>query len=114
MKNSMAIEKRPQKDRTIKSSTVLMMDPGTLDNWSYRVPVSKNQAIIGFPKFMTIGIGFEKEVDWNTNLPYSSDAESILAHIWHNRGSDGSKRFREKCLTAIRMIQEQATKDRRR
>jgi hypothetical protein len=77
------------------------------DYWKYRIKVSKNQAIIAFPKFFTIGIGFQYEKDWNCNLPYTCDAVQIYEHIRHNR-LDARK---PKCINAILMIQEQITKE---
>jgi hypothetical protein len=79
------------------------------DYWTYRVWVSEDQAVLGFPKFFTIGIGFMVEDDdWNTNLPYTSDAEVIYKHIKGNKGPTARKKD---CLKAIEMIQEAATKD---
>jgi hypothetical protein len=76
------------------------------DFWLMRVPVSENQAIICFPKFGTIGIGFqiEKE-DWNTNLPYSCDAEEIFEHIKENKGYNSISD--KNCIDAIKMLQEE-------
>lgn len=74
--------------------------------WLFRVPLSKKQAILGFPKFMTIGIGFEKEDDWNTNLPFSCDTDKIYDHISHNKGDDSISK--EDCIKAIEMIQAAA------
>lgn len=37
------------------------------DYWIFRVPLSENQAVVGFQKFGTVGIGFQHEIDWNTN-----------------------------------------------
>lgn len=55
------------------------------DYWLFRVHLYKDQYLLAFPKFTTIGIGFAKEDDWNTNLPYQCDAEEIRKHIWKNR-----------------------------
>lgn len=74
------------------------------DYWAYRVMLGERQAIIGFPKFTTIGIGFAAEDDWNTNLPFTCAAEDIYEHIRANKGDNGITRG--DCLTAIRMIQE--------
>jgi hypothetical protein len=77
------------------------------DYWEYRVRLSDKQAILGFPKFFTIGIGFAvEEEDWNTNLPYTSDAVEIYEHIEENKGDDSITR--EDCVAAIRMIQDAA------
>ena len=71
--------------------------------WSYRVKLHREQAIVGFPKFGTIGIGFAIERDWNTNLPYTCDAADIYNHIAHN------KRYKailpDDCIAAIMLIQ---------
>jgi hypothetical protein len=57
------------------------------DYWLFRVKVSEQQAVLGFPKFTTIGIGFAIEAyDWNTNLPYTVDTDKILNHISVNKG----------------------------
>lgn len=78
------------------------------DYWKYRVAVSRNQAIIAFPKFFTIGIGFQREdEDWNCNLPYTCDTVKIYEHIRHNR----KNARREKCIKAIELIQEQIRRD---
>ena len=77
------------------------------DYWLFRVKVSKDQAVVGFHKFGTIGIGFAKEdYDWNTNLPYTSDTEKIYNHIKWNKGDT---RIRKPLvMKAIGMIQEAA------
>jgi len=53
--------------------------------WLFRVHLHKDQYVQAFPKFFTLGIGFALEDDWNTNLPYSSDGETIYNHIEHNK-----------------------------
>lgn len=83
---------------------ILITPPISKDYWQYRVKLHKNQAIIGFPKFMTIGIGFSNESDWNTNLPYKCDAIDIYNHIKHNKRYKSIKD--EDCITAIKLIQE--------
>lgn len=85
---------------------VLMITPPLdEDYWAMRVKLKHGQAIVAFPKFGTIGCGFAKEKDWNTNLPLMScTAEEIYAHIKHNkRHRDISD---EECLSAIRALQE--------
>ena len=79
------------------------------DYWAYRVRLSETQAIVGFPKFFTVGIGFAHEEDWNTNLPYTCDATEIYEHIAHNKGDDSISR--EDCIAAIRLVQEAAAAD---
>lgn len=108
----MKLEIKGQADKSQITPNIAITPPIDEGYWKYRVQVSENQAIVAFPKFFTIGIGFQNETDWNTNLPASSDAEDILNHIWHNRGegNEGDS-FREKCLEAIRMIKAQVEKD---
>jgi hypothetical protein len=78
------------------------------DYWLFRVPLSDKQAIVGFPKLLTIGIGFQVEEDWNTNLPYSYDATEIFNHISHNKGDDSiSDQY---CIEAIQLVKDVATK----
>lgn len=76
------------------------------DYWQFRVKVDKDQAIVGFPKFGSIGVGFAKEDNWNTNLPSSYSTEIIWEHIKEN------KRYAsipdERCKKAIKMIQKAA------
>ncbi len=85
---------------------IMITPPIGEDYWLFRVWVSKKQAVIGFHKFNTIGIGFAREKkDWNTNLPFTGDAERIYEHIQDNKGK---KPTREDCVAAIRMIQEAA------
>lgn len=79
------------------------------DYWEYRVRLSEAQAILGFPKFMTIGIGFAQEEDWNTNLPYRVPTQKIFDHIIHNKGDDSISD--QDVFQAIRMVQEAAVED---
>ena len=81
---------------------VMVTPPVDEDFWLARVPVSRDQAIVCFPKFGTIGIGFQRETDWNTNLPYTCKAQEILNHIKHNKGCNARD---AKCLLAIQMLQ---------
>jgi hypothetical protein len=84
--------------------TLLLTPPIDEGYWWMRVPLSPSQAIVAFPKFGTVGIGFQQEDDWNTNLPYSCKATEIFNHISHNKGaSDISD---ETCVRAIELIQE--------
>lgn len=82
---------------------VLVCPPLDEDYWLYRVPVTEDQALVAFPKFGTIGIGFQKEeVDWNLNLPAVEDAAVIYGHIISNKGP---KPCRADCINAIKMLQ---------
>lgn len=84
-------------------SCVLITPPIDEGYWWMRVPVSDQQAVVCFPKFMTIGIGFQQEEDWNTNLPYTGEAQHIFDHISHNKGDDSIADA--DCVTAIEMLQ---------
>lgn len=79
----------------------MVMTPDVTANWIARVDLGDN-ALIAFPKFGTVGIGFEQEEDWNTNLPVSCDAVEIYDHIKHNKGS--TKIRRPKALAAIELL----------
>lgn len=76
------------------------------DFWQFRVKVDKEQAIVGFPKFSTIGIGFAKEDDWNTNLPYSTPTNELWGHIKCNKYFASIPD--ERCIQAIKMVQKAA------
>ena len=84
----------------------LMITPavGDKDYWVFRVQLSSKQAVVAFPKFLTLGIGFLMEEDWNTNLPYQCDVDEIFNHIKHNKGS---KKIADEDVTlAIKMIKD--------
>lgn len=84
---------------------VMVTPPIGADYWTMRVPLSDKQAIVCFPKFGTIGIGFQSEAeDWNTNLPYTCGPKEIFDHIKINKGDDTITDA--DCLAAIRMLQE--------
>ena len=85
--------------------TKVIMTPNINENyWVVRVKLHKNQSIIGFPKFSTIGVGFAQEKDWNTNFPFSCETEKIFNHIKHNKKY---KAISDKdCIKAIKMIQD--------
>lgn len=105
MKLQLQINSKAIKDDSrALAPTGIMVTPAIDENfWLYRVPVSDEQAIIGFPKFSVIGIGFQHEKDWNTNLPSGGEAQEIYDHIKHNKGD--AKIPRARCIDAIRLIQ---------
>jgi hypothetical protein len=103
------LEIRDQDDQTPHVGPAMLTPPISDDYWAYRVRVADGQAIVAFPKFGVIGIGFAVEEDWNTNLPSDSSAETIYDHIEHNRGDESITR--ETCIEAIRMIQDAITAD---
>lgn len=97
------------KDTFVAGKMLVMVTPDiNEDYWMFRVKLSSKQAIVGFPKFSSIGIGFSKEIDWNTNLPSNCEAEYIFNHIKVNKGSKLIKD--EDCIRAIEMIQEAVKK----
>lgn len=89
-------------------NNLLMVTPpvGDEDYWLFKVMVSDKQSIVGFPKFMQIGIGFQQEEDWNSNLPSTTSAEDIFDHISHNKGDDSIPD--ERCIAAIELIRSAA------
>jgi hypothetical protein len=121
--------KATKEDLGLSLSPCIITTPaiGKKGYWLYRVKVSKTQAVIGFPKFYTIGIGFQKETDWNTNLPkfytigigfqketdwntnlpFKVPTKEIFNHIKENKGK-GPKD--EDCIQAIQLIQNAAKK----
>ena len=84
----------------------IMTTPPIDENfWLLRVKVSDKQAVVAFPKFCTIGIGFQVEdADWNLNLPYRCDAKEIYKHIVKNKGDH--RISRATCIIAIKMLQK--------
>lgn len=77
---------KPSKDTVTTGKGLIMITPEIgEDYWVFRVPLAKDQAVVAFPKFHTMGIGFQLEDNWNTNLPYTCSPEEIRRHIWENR-----------------------------
>lgn len=104
------LERKGQADHSsIAPGIMLTPEVGAEDYWAYRVVLSERQAVVGFPKFGTIGIGFLVEEDWNTNLPWSSHAENILVWICHNKGDDSIED--STVLDAIKQIQQAVAED---
>lgn len=97
-------------DETKLGDFLYVMTPGAdlgKHNWIARVRLTDTQAIVAFPKFGTVGIGFQvEEADWNTNLPASCEAEEIYDHIKHNAGNKTITK--DMCLEAIRLLQPYA------
>lgn len=107
----LALERKDQ-DPSGQITPGIMITPRlSEDYWSYRVVLTEDQAIVGFPKFMTIGIGFAVEkADWNTNLPYTSPTDQIYGHIKHNAGYHPNL-TRGNVMAAIALVQQAATED---
>ena len=111
----LVLERRDQGDRTStfvgpRPQSVVMVTP-LIDEayWSYRVRLTEKQAVVGFPKFGLIGIGFAVEEDWNTNLPSTCDTQAIADHIMHNKGDDAIPE--SSVIEAIRLIQDAVAVD---
>ena len=116
MSHHLKLERRDQTSRTdtiaVPTGTVLVAPLVDEDYWTYRVRLTDEQSVVGFPKFFTIGIGFAvEEADWNTNLPYTSPVEQIADHIMPNKGDDSITRG--DVINAIRLIQRAAHNDRK-
>jgi hypothetical protein len=86
---------------------VMMTPPLSPSYWLMCVPLSEKQAVVCFPKFTTIGIGFQVEQrDWNTNLPASVDAAQIFDHIKINKVVAGDVEISDAdCIAAIELLQ---------
>jgi len=71
MKLKLEINKKQVRDTAPLEAegATIMVTPDIDDEfWIFRVPLTKNQAVVAFPKFCTFGIGFQhEEEDWNTN-----------------------------------------------
>jgi hypothetical protein len=93
---------------THSAGTILVTPPIGEDFWLMRVRLSDKQAIVAFPKFTTIGCGFQREEDWNTNLPLGCTSEEIYNHIKRNKGDDGIPEA--DCVRAIDMLRDEAVK----
>lgn len=96
------------KEPIIAGGMILITPPLDGDFWLFRVAVSSSQAVVEFPKFMIMGIGFQHEEDWNTNLPYTCEADEIFRHIAHNKGDESITD--EKCIKAIQMLKDAVCK----
>jgi hypothetical protein len=105
---ALILEIKAQPNETAHIGPLMLTPPIDEDYWLFRVRLSEQQAIVGFPKFTTIGIGFAVEDDWNTNLPYTCSTSRIYNHIKHNKG-DKSISWRD-CQKAICMVQGAAAK----
>lgn len=95
-------ERRLPDQPTYADGRVMLTPPIDENYWLFRVPVSDKQAIVAFPKFATIGVGFQHEEDWNTNLPCKCEPKEIFKHIAHNKGDDTIPD--DVCIKAIEMV----------
>jgi len=105
MNGQLVVERRGQVDRTVRFAGGAELTPMVgPDYWCWRVRLTETQAVVAFPKFSTIGIGFQQEEDWNTNLPHTSYADEIADHIFHNAGDPTITK--EAVSRAIQLIRE--------
>jgi len=93
-------------DKTVRLPGMVMTPPIDSSYWLFRVQLYKDQAIVGFKKFGTIGIGFAREEDWNTNFPCSCSVEEIYDHIEHNK--EYEEISKEEVLEAITLVRDAA------
>jgi len=93
-------------DKTVRLPGIVMTPPIDSSYWLFRVQLYKDQAIVGFKKFNTVGIGFAQEEDWNTNLPCSCPVEEIYDHIEHN--TQYEEITKEQVLEAIKLVRDAA------
>lgn len=99
------INERALVERNPLAPSMLVTPPLDETFWLWRVPVSRDQAIVAFPKFGTVGCGFQHEHDdWNTNLPISCSSEEIYNHIKRNKGDRNIKKA--DCIKAIEIIRK--------
>jgi len=105
MELKLEINSKAVKDNQPLAYAGIMITPNINENyWIMRVKVNKKQAVVAFPKFGTIGIGFMIEArDWNTNLPWCCNPQTIYDHIKDNKGGHASP---EDCIKAIKMLRQ--------
>lgn len=110
LKSRLVLERKDEPDRTGRAGPIMFTPPIGEDYWTYRVVVGEGQAVLGFGKFGTIGVGFAVEKDWNANLPCRTQT---LEQIWkHIRRNKGDKSIPDAlCIEAIRLIKEAAIRD---
>ena len=74
---------QPSKDCINTGKVIIMFTPAiNKEYYIMRVVLYKDQALVAFPKFGLIGVGFAiEEGSWNTNLPYQVEAERLYKHI---------------------------------
>ena len=101
---------QPSND-TIKTNGGIIMFTPSINSEYYimRVVLYKDQALVAFPKFGLIGVGFAiEEGSWNTNLPYQVEAERLYRHIRCN------KKYRaitkQMCLEGLKLLQDACKK----
>ena len=99
----MQVERKQAKPKGENEHYGMITPPIDDGYWILRCKVSDSQAVVAFPKFGGIGIGFQNEEDWNTNLPFNTDPVEIFNHIKCNKGDDAIPDKR--CIAAIISVQ---------
>jgi hypothetical protein len=95
---------QPSKDCIDTGKVIIMFTPAiNKDYWIMRIKLYKNQALVAFPKFGLIGVGFAIESDWNTNLPYQTSPQRLYEHIKVNKKYD--QLTRERCIEGLKLLQ---------
>lgn len=101
--NPKAVEIYAGKIEETENARILFGGVPSNDKILFVVKMCTGQAIVAFPKFSGIAIGFFEEEDWNTNLPYQCKAEEIYEHIKCNKKYKEIKK--KDCIKAIEKIQ---------
>src|SRR6185503_21383701 len=106
MSATLELEVNPKQLKHHDPSPRVLITPAiSPEFWLWRVKVSDKQAVVAFPKFGVIGIGFQiEDADWNTNLPSNTPANEIFDHIKHNKGDEGIPD--NLCIEAIELLQK--------
>jgi hypothetical protein len=111
--SELVVERREQEDTgviPVSDSVAISITPAIDESyWNYRVRLTEEQAVVGFPKHGTVGIRFAREENWNTNLPYTEDAQTIADHIICNRGDRSITD--ELVLDAIKLLRYEIIQD---
>jgi hypothetical protein len=96
---------QPSND-TIKTNGGIIMFTPDIDKDYYimKVNLYKDQALVAFPKFGLIGVGFALESDWNTNLPYQTDTERL--YNWIKRNKKYRAITKQTCLEGLKLLQD--------
>lgn len=105
------LQTRDQQDRSLIHTSLGVLSLGTSggdDYWTYRVPLTERQAVIGFPVHGTTGIGFATG-ETGVHLPYRAGTEQIMRHIGKYKGDPEIPD--EAVRAAIVLIQLRATMD---
>lgn len=103
--NDAYVSDKMREGTAFKGLAITPLSLGEDDYWVFRVKLTEKQSVVAFPKFFTLGIGFQvEEKDWNTNLPYTSEAEKIFNHIKVNKGDKSITKAN--CIKAIQLLQE--------